>query len=120
MPRRALCLAVVVGVLLLREVSGAEPCDDKCGCGIHGCDHLKREAACGGAEHRYLHHSSCGHFTPDSCAGTNHPGFADSVLLAQCERALGPAVATTLATAVLSWLSWVPLLWRLVPQGTDP
>jgi hypothetical protein len=116
MARRSLCLAVVV---LAAASSSAEPCDDKCGCGVHGCDHLKQEAACNSVEHKYYAGSSCGQNSlPDSCAG-KQPDFADAILLAQCETALGPAVATTIGTAVMSWLAWVPLLWRLVPQGTE-
>lgn len=93
-------------------------CDDKCGCGLRGCERLQHEAACNSAEHKFLAGSGCNQLVPDDCAG-KQIDLGDAVLVAQCQAQLGPLVTTTIGTALLAWLAWVPLLWRLVPVGTE-
>jgi len=106
----ALCLFVIA--------HGVSGCEDQCGCGIKGCKTLEAEAECNSFEHKQLATSECRHLTPANCAGKTVT-VSNAILNAQCNGHLGPAVATTIATAALAWLAWVPLLVQIKYYHTE-
>ena len=101
-----------VGVAAAQNTTQPDVCIDKCGCGTKGCEMLRANAQCNSFADHAWRTSKCG--TP---AGVLDCGYqpirhnpAEELKIARCELGVGPRTATTVATAALAFLAWLPLL----------
>lgn len=111
----------ILALLLLLAVASTaqnEPtvCIDKCGCGTNGCEALRLNAKCNSWQDHAWRTSACG--KPEGVLDCAYKPIrrkpAELLKIARCELGLGPRTATTVATSVLAFLAWLPLLsWTI-------
>jgi hypothetical protein len=91
-------------------------CIDECGCGTKGCEALRLNAKCNSWQDHAWRTSACGkrEGVLDCAYKTIRRKPAELLKIAKCELGLGPRTATTVASSVLAFLAWLPLLsWTM-------
>lgn len=104
-------MRVLCAFTLLSVVVANSPCGltDQCGCGVHGCDHLRQIADCNSYAHLQLLHSDCS-AAPDKCPDGAQSSLPTGVLkVAQCEMAISPHVAVSMAHSVFAFFALFPV-----------